>query len=145
MASSIVNGLQQAVANTTVLTFLTLSAHWNIVGADFFQLHSALNSQYDSLFDTIDLLAERIRALDEMVTVDLAAFQAQAKMPSFSPSSSARGMVDSLISAHNKNVADLASLCKTCREAGDTVTENMLLSLIEGEQKTLWMLKSYVK
>lgn len=145
MPSSVVSGLQQAVANTTVLTFLTLSAHWNIVGADFFQLHAALNSQYDSLFDTIDLLAERIRALDDMVVVDLAMFQSQAKMPAVNASASARGMIETLIVAHNKNVADLVSLCKTAKDAGDTVTENMLLSIIESEQKTLWMLKSYIK
>jgi starvation-inducible DNA-binding protein len=143
--SPVVAGLQQALANTVVLTTLTQAAHWNVLGADFFQLHKAFNGQYHDLFDLQDTIAERIRALDEPVKMCLTEIETQAGMGCMSSSFSARGMVDALITAHEKNVGDLKALCATARKAGDDVTENMALGWIEGEQKTLWMLKSYVK
>lgn len=145
MASPVVTALQQALANTVVLTSLSQSAHWNVLGSDFFQLHQAFGTQYDELFDLQDVIAERIRALDEPVKMCLTEMETQAGMNCMSASFSARGMVDNLIAAHKKNVADLKTLCTTARDAGDTVTENMALGWLEAEQKTLWMLKSYVK
>ncbi len=145
MSSPVISGLQQAVANTYVLVSLTQAAHWNLIGPDFFQLHAALGSQYEALFDTVDLLAERIRALDSFVDVSLTLFEKQAGMAPMSPSFSAKGMVMALIEAHGKNVADLAALCGVAREAGDSVTENMVLGLIEGEQKTIWQLRSWTR
>lgn len=143
--SPVVAGLQQALANTCVLTALTQSAHFNILGPDFFQLHKAFNAQYHDLFDLQDTIAERIRALDAPVKMCLTEIETQAGMPCMSSSFSARGMVDALVAAHEKNVSDLKMLAATAREAGDSVTENMVLGWIEGEQKTLWMLKSWTK
>lgn len=143
--STVTVGLQKAVANTSVLLFLTLNAHWNIVGADFFQLHKALNDQYEILFDTLDILAERMRALDSLVQVNLTAFDQAAAMPTLPPKADGRAMITTLVAAHDKNVADLKAVAMDARTQADTVTENMLLSIIEAEQKTLWMLKSYLK
>lgn len=144
VSSDIIAGLIQAVANTSVLTFLTLSAHWNITGPDFPHLHVLFGEQYEALFDTVDLLAERVRVLGAFVPVNLSGFESMAGMPSLSPLSSARGSVEALVQAHTKNVTDLQGLAVTAKTAGDTVTENMILGLIEGEQKTLWQLRSYL-
>lgn len=145
MSSPVVTALQQALANTVVLTALSQSAHWNCLGTDFFQLHQAFGAQYDALFDLQDTIAERIRALDEPVKMCLTEIETQAGMPCMSASYSARGMVDALVAAHDKNVVDLKSLCATAREAGDVVTENMALGWLEAEQKTLWMLRSWAR
>jgi starvation-inducible DNA-binding protein len=141
----VVAGLQQALANTCVLTVLTQSAHFNVLGADFFQLHKAFNGQYHDLFDLQDTIAERIRALDEPVKMCLTEMETQAGMPCMSAAFSARGMVDALVSAHQKNIKDLNALCATAREAGDATTENMVLSWLEAEDKTVWMLKSWLR
>jgi DNA-binding ferritin-like protein len=39
-------------------------AHWNIEGPDFFEIHTAFEKQYEELFEVVDEIAERIRALD---------------------------------------------------------------------------------
>lgn len=137
--------LQKAVANTYALTALTQNAHWNVVGRDFFQLHLAFGAQYEDLFDTIDLLAERIRALGGFVKADLSYLNTLAGMPSLDAPFEATNAVNVLISAHDKNIRDLKALCATARAAGDSTTENMILSIIEAEDKRQWQLKSYVK
>jgi starvation-inducible DNA-binding protein len=43
---------------------LTHLAHWNVEGPGFFALHTAFQTQYEELFTAIDVIAERIRALD---------------------------------------------------------------------------------
>lgn len=143
--STVTDALQQALANTVVLTSLSQSAHWNCLGSDFFQLHQAFGAQYDALFDLQDTIAERIRALDAPVKMCLTEMETQAGMQCMSASFSARGMVDTLIAAHTKNVGDLKVLCATAREQGDPVTENMALGWLEAEDKLLWQLKSYLK
>ncbi len=145
MSSPVVAALQQALANTVVLTALSQAAHWGVLGPDFFQLHQAFGTQYDALFDLQDTIAERIRALDAPVKMCLTEIETQAGMPCMSASYSARGMVDALIAAHTKNVADLKALVTTAREAGDAVTENMALGWLESEDKTIWMMRSWTK
>ena len=38
--------------------------HWNVTGSDFYELHKMFESQYDTIYENIDDLAEYIRQLD---------------------------------------------------------------------------------
>ena len=49
--------------NEAVLTLKTRSAHWNVSGAGFFELHILFDSQYKQLNDISDEIAERARML----------------------------------------------------------------------------------
>lgn len=138
-------GLQKAVANTYALTALSQVAHWNVVGEDFFQLHGIFGDHYDALFGDIDLLAERIRALDGFVVGNLSKLNEMARMPSLTAPFEQDMAVQTLVDAHNINVSDLKDLISICGRAGDLVTQNMIMNLVEAEQKRLWMLKSFLK
>ncbi len=138
----VVNGLVGALANTYTLASLHQSAHWNGTGCNFFALHPAFGTQYESLFDLTDTIAERIRALQSFVVVDLAEFKAMAKLPSLVAPFTVKECLDTLITAHEKNINDLNELIKICGATNDLVTQNMVMGWVESEQKTLWMLKS---
>jgi starvation-inducible DNA-binding protein len=143
-SSDVVSCLIQAVANTSTLVFLSLSVHWNAKGPSFFPLHAAVGGQYESLFETLDLLAERVRALGSVVPVSLSGFEVMAGMPFMGVLQSADDMVKVLVQAHEKNVGDLKVLAATAKGAGDAVTENMVLGILEAEDKILWQLKSHL-
>lgn len=143
--TSVTVGLQKAVANTYALTALSQVAHWNVVGDDFFQLHGIFGSHYEDLFDDIDLLAERIRALDGFVVGDLSKLNEMARMPLLTAPFEQDMAVKTLVDAHNINVNDLKDLIAICGRTGDLTTQNMIMNLVEAEQKRLWMLKSFLK
>ena len=60
----IADGLSKLLADTYTLYLKTQNFHWNVTGPLFQTLHSMFESQYTNLAEAIDLIAERIRALD---------------------------------------------------------------------------------
>jgi starvation-inducible DNA-binding protein len=144
-SNKVIDGLQSAVGFTYSLVALTHNIHWNVVGKGFFQLHGALGEQYEALFDDIDLLAERIRALDGFVQVNLAKFAADSGIPELVAPFDCCDAIKMLVGAHNKNISSLKVLVEVCAKANDLETQNMILDMISAEQKRVWMLSSYLK
>src|SRR3954470_15330619 len=62
--SRVVEGLNLVLADSYALMALTHLAHWNVEGPEFFGLHAAFQKQYENLFEAVDEIAERVRALD---------------------------------------------------------------------------------
>src|SRR5512140_3539984 len=60
---SVVEILNQTLADEAVLTVKTRNAHWNVSGPGFFELHILFDSQYKLLNDISDEIAERTRML----------------------------------------------------------------------------------
>lgn len=136
---TVINGLQRLLSMTISATSSAQTAHWGIVGPDFFQLHAAFGAQYDELFDSQDLIAERVRQLDGQVVAECAG------TPTLKPPFTAQEAVSKLLADRDAAIVAFKEVAKLARETGDTVTENFLLGLIEGHQKARWMLKSYLK
>lgn len=135
--SVVIEGLQALLSATISLTMTTQSAHWSVVGSDFFELHGAFGGQYDSLFDSQDVLAERIRALKGFPRAELGG-------PVLNPPFSAKEAASAVLAGREKAIESFQKVANMSRQAGDTVTENMLLAMIEEHQKVAWMLRSYL-
>ena len=56
--------LGTVLASTYALRIKTQNFHWNITGPNFIGLHTLLETHYKELDEAIDVVAERIRALD---------------------------------------------------------------------------------
>src|SRR6516225_3142753 len=57
-------GLSHLLADTYVLYLTTHNFHWNVKGPMFNSLHEMFMLQYTELWNAVDPIAERIRALD---------------------------------------------------------------------------------
>jgi starvation-inducible DNA-binding protein len=55
--------LNQQLADTFDLYSQTKQAHWNVKGPNFYQLHLLFDEVAESLFEYVDLIAERLTAL----------------------------------------------------------------------------------
>ena len=62
--NEIAKGLAHFMADTYTLYLKTHGFHWNVTGAMFNTLHLMFETQYNELWMAIDVIAERIRALD---------------------------------------------------------------------------------
>ena len=63
----IVAALTRYLADTAVVYYKTHSFHWNVEGPNFYSLHLMFEKFYQELWESMDEVAERIRALGEKV------------------------------------------------------------------------------
>ena len=120
-------------------------AHWNDEGPGFFSLHKAFNEQYENLFEAIDELDERDRALDAYAPGGLKHFFKEAGIEELKAPSSAKDYVAGLVLGHEKTIADAVSLLDAANSANDLETQDLFIKRIQWHEKTLWLIKSYLK
>ncbi len=141
----VIDGLNLVLADSYALMALTHLAHWNVEGPDFFPLHQAFQAQYENLFEAIDELAERVRALDAYAIGGLSALHRVAQLSEFKSPLPQRDYVAALIVAHEKVVDDAVRGRDLAGESNDLQTQDLLIGRLQWHEKSLWMLKSYLK
>ena len=139
------DSLNQVLADSYALMSLTHLAHWNIEGPGFFALHTAFQTQYEELFVAIDEIAERIRSLGTYAIGGLGTFAKVAQMKEFAAPLSQADYVLSLIDDNEKLVADAEVARDLAGEANDPESQDLMIGRITLHQKTIWMLKSFLK
>jgi starvation-inducible DNA-binding protein len=145
-ASAVSTALNALLADSYALMAQTHLAHWNVEGPAFFQLHSAFQGQYEELFTAIDEIAERLRALDVLAPGGLATLAKLSKVSEFGVAPApAKDFVAHLIEGHEHTVASARAVRDAAEEAKDLETQDLAIARIQLHQKTLWMLKSFLK
>jgi starvation-inducible DNA-binding protein len=137
--------LNLVLADSYALMGLTHLAHWNVEGTDFFQLHKAFQEQYENLFEAVDEVAERVRALDAYAIGGLGTLARAAGLEEFKAPMPQKDYVAALIVAHEKVIDDAVRTRDLAGEVGDLQTQDLMIKRLEWHEKTVWMLKSYLK
>lgn len=143
--SPVIGHLNQLLASSYALMTNTQFAHWNVEGPNFFALHEAFQMHYENLFTAVDELAERIRALNAYTIGGLSQFSRRAGFEELAAPASARDLVAALIVAHEKVVSDAAALRDASGATNDQETQDIAIGRIQWHEKTIWMLKSFLK
>ena len=145
-AVPVVKGLKTLLADTYALLAQTHIAHWNVEGPNFFQLHTAFQTQYEELFEAVDEIAERLRALEVIAPGGLKMLAEASEVEEITADHlPARDFVAHLIEGHELLLSHAAALRNDCNEAGDLETQDMVIGRIRVHDKTVWMLKSFLK
>lgn len=139
------DSLNQVLADSYSLMSLTHLAHWNVEGPGFFALHTAFQTQYEELFTAIDEIAERIRALGAYAMGGLGRLAQQSSMKEFAAPMSQEDYVRALIVANEKLLKDAFAARDLAGEANDPESQDLMIGRITLHQKTVWMLKSFLK
>lgn len=139
--------LNQLLADQFLLYTKTLNFHWNVVGLQFNDLHKFFEHQYEDLFEMIDLVAERARAMDVFSLGTMQEFTAKSKLreePGVVPSSS--GMIKRLLDDHETIIRSLRIAQETAMNTyHDAGTNNFLTDIMERHEKMAWMLRSFLQ
>jgi starvation-inducible DNA-binding protein len=144
-ASGLAGSLNQVLADSYALMALTHLAHWNVEGPGFFGLHTAFQTQYEELFTAVDEIAERVRALGAYALGGLGTLSQAAAMKEFAAPLPQEAYVTALIAANEKLVADAARARDLAGEVSDAESQDLMIGRVTLHQKTLWMLKSFLK
>ena len=142
---ALTDSLNQVLADSYALMALTHLAHWNVEGPGFFALHTAFQTQYEELFTATDEIAERVRALNAYAIGGLGALAKAAQMKEFAAPLKQEDYVRQLIIANEKLLADAATARDLAGEANDAESQDLMIGRITLHQKTVWMLKSFLK
>lgn len=67
--AKVASELSKVLADSYTLYMMTHNFHWNVTGPMFNTLHTMFMDQYTELWQALDLIAERIRALGHFAQV----------------------------------------------------------------------------
>lgn len=136
--------LNKLLANTSVLLLQTLNYHWNIVGPEFHDYHLLFDKQYNELFEYMDLIAERVRAVDGIALGSMSAMIAHATLKEDKGDvPTPKHMITRLFEQYQYQINEYIDAIKYLeKDTDDFGTVNMLQELLTKHEKTLWMLRS---
>jgi len=141
--AEIARGLSRLLADTYTLYLTTHNFHWNVTGPMFNTLHLMFMEQYTELWNAVDPIAERIRALGHWSPGSYAQF---AKLTSVSdaPASPPKAlqMVTTLVTGHEAVARTARELFPIAERAKDQPTADLLTQRLDVHEKTAWMLRS---
>ena len=139
----VIAGLEKALANTYTLMIKTHNFHWNVQGPNFVGLHKLFEEQYKDLFDAVDELAERIRALGAPAPGSLGDFKRLSSIEDAPEKVQASGvMIEEILKSRKAMLNDDQELLSAAEDADDQVTTDMITQRIGKNEKDMWMLRS---
>jgi len=144
--AAIANGLSRLLADTYTLYLTTHNFHWNVTGPMFNTLHAMFMAQYTELWNAVDPIAERIRALGHWAPGSYAQFGTLASIAD-APASPPRAleMVRILVAGHEAVARTARELFPVVSGADDQPTADLLTQRLDIHEKTAWMLRSLLE
>ncbi len=134
--------LARILADTYVLYLKTHNFHWNVEGEKFRALHEMFEGQYRDMWDALDELAERVRALGAYAPGTPAKFAALATIEANEEIPSADQMIRELIADHEAMADMLSKAIKSVQEEADEASAGMLADRQTAHEKQVWMMKA---
>lgn len=142
--SEVVSELMRVLADTYTLLVKTHVYHWNVVGPLFIPVHELTEEHYKDLFEAVDVIAERIRALGHRAPLSLTELLQKTALEEETTNRTAEDMVGQLIEDHERLVKRLRNAGISADEVDDLVTTDMLTERLAFHEKAIWMLRATV-
>ena len=138
----IADGLSGLLADSYTLYLMTHNFHWNVKGPMFNTLHLMFMGQYTEQWTALDLIAERIRALDFPAPGTYKEFVKLASISEIEGVPKATDMIRHLVAAQEATARTARKLFPVVGKANDQPTADLLTQRLEVHEKTAWMLRS---
>ena len=138
-------GLSHLLADTYTLYLKTHYFHWNVTGPMFQTLHLMFEQQYTELALAVDLVAERIRALDVYAPGTYRDFVKLASIKESESVPKAQDMSRELVTGHEAVVRTARAVFPAVEKAADEASADLLTQRLQLHEKTAWMLRSLLE
>jgi starvation-inducible DNA-binding protein len=139
-----INVLNGAIASASILLIKIKKFHWDVVGPQFMTLHKLFDEHYETVAAYVDEIAERTRMLGG-VPLGTAAGFLESSIVKEHPGevANATHAVTTLLCDHELIVVALRAGIRLCTE--DAGTADFLTKLLQGHEKSAWMLRSFLE
>ena len=143
---AIAAGLSKLLADTYTLYLTTHNFHWNVTGPMFNTLHAMFMQQYTELWNAVDPIAERIRALGHPAPGSYSQFGQLTSLkdvPVTPPK--ALEMVRILVDGHEAVARTARAIFPLVDKASDEPTADLLTQRLAVHEQAAWMLRSLLE
>lgn len=135
--------LAKLLADEYLLSVKTRNAHWNVEGPDFHAMHAFFEQQYEQLEESIDDIAERIRAIGHGAPGSLSLMLKHTRLKELDKHLvTSAEFIAVLLADHEQIIRQLRQDAPKCAELGDDGTNDFLVGLMADHEKMAWMLRA---
>ncbi|MEP0984650.1 DNA starvation/stationary phase protection protein [Ekhidna sp.] len=144
MSEKLISELNQLLSDFHIYYQNTRGAHWNIKGPRFFELHAKFEELYTEALTNIDDIAERILTIGGRPDHTLETYLKKSNIKSIQDESNDEVLVKTIVSNLTTLVAQENKVKELAVETGDNETEDMMIGLVNAQEKTQWMFNSWL-
>jgi starvation-inducible DNA-binding protein len=141
----IADALSRVLADSYMLYLKTHNFHWNVTGPMFQTLHIMFMEQYTELWNALDDIAERIRALGHFAPGTYARFVELSSIREEPGVPNAQEMIRQLVDGQEALIRTVREAFRVADEANDQPSAGMLSDRMEIHEKNAWMLRSFLE
>lgn len=139
----IVDALNKLMANYSIHYQKLRNFHWNVKGADFFDIHEKFEEQYNAAKVAIDDVAERIRVFGQTPLSTMREYLETSEIKESSTDLSADEMVKEIIKDYEILLSYMFQAIEQAVDKGDSGTEDMVKDLVKTTEKNHWMMTAF--
>ena len=122
----------------------TQGLHWNVEGPLFYSLHKLTESQYRELFESIDEIAERIRALGLPAPQSFREFADRSILSDLPEDTDLQGRIEQMIADYERAVRRASLVVQLAESHGDVKTADLLTGRVGVYEQNAWMLRATI-
>lgn len=143
--AEIAAGLSRLLADSFSLYLKTHNFHWNVKGPMFNTLHVMFMDQYTELWNALDAIAERIRALGFPAPGTFSEFARLTVIQESEGVPKAEDMIRQLVAGQEAVVKTARSIFPAIDAAADEPSADLLTQRMQIHEKNAWMLRSLLE
>jgi starvation-inducible DNA-binding protein len=136
--------LNDLLANYSVFYQNTRGYHWNIKGANFFELHLKFQELYNDLLIKIDDVAERVLTLGFHPEHRYSSYNESSEIKESKKISDGEMAVVQIIEALKILIKKQRHILQLSSETNDEGTNALMSDYIREQEKLIWMYSAYL-
>lgn len=142
----VVTFLNLLLADEYVLFTKTRTAHWNVDGSNYFELHVFLENQYNELDSIIDEIAEQIRSLGHFALGSLKDFLSLAQICDDNQNFSKSKLIFETLKKDHESIVSIIQheINPISDHFNNRATADFLSGILEQHKKMGWMLRMFM-
>lgn len=144
-AQKLAGKLNELLASYQIFYMNVRGFHWNIRGESFFELHTKFEETYNDLLTKIDEIAERILTLGQQPHHTYSKYLENSLVKEASNMHEGRECVKNILDSYRAVIKLQREILSAASEIDDEGTSSLMADYITEQEKTSWMLTSYLK
>jgi starvation-inducible DNA-binding protein len=138
---AICEAVNPLIADAFALYVKTKNFHWHLAGSHFRDYHLLFDEQAESILESIDILAERMRRIGGTTIRSVGHIsQLQTIKDDNDEFVSPEQMIERLLADNRHMTEMLRAAIAICDENRDTATSNRLQEILDETEKRVWFL-----
>ena len=143
-AEQLADKLNELLSNYQIFYMNVRGFHWNIKGERFFELHAKFEQTYDDLLLKIDEIAERILTLGQRPMHAYSTYIKTSDIEEVKDVHDGRACVANILDSYQTTIRLQREIQDLANDANDEGTSALMSDYIREQEKTAWMLTSYL-